>query len=222
MVNTANALNGLGTVACTTGEVARAGQYFADGLRLMSEVRMMRLLLTFVASAGDWLLQMGRPVEAAGPLALAEAHPASDRDTRARARRILTTITGILSPEQYAAIVDQNRSVDPADMAIRLIPILTAPLAATCTAPARADHANAGTPAPSTPEAIRSLVEPLTVREMEVLRLIAAGRSNREIADELFLAENTIRSYSHQLYGKLGVGSRTQALARARELGLLT
>jgi LuxR family maltose regulon positive regulatory protein len=55
-----------------------------------------------------------------------------------------------------------------------------------------------------------------------VLRLIAAGRSNREIADELFLAVNTVRSYSQQLYGKLGVGSRTQAIARARELGLLT
>ncbi|MFN8541380.1 MAG: LuxR C-terminal-related transcriptional regulator [Thermomicrobiales bacterium] len=54
-----------------------------------------------------------------------------------------------------------------------------------------------------------------------MLQLIAAGRSNREIADELFLAVNTVRSYSQQLYGKLQVGSRTQAIVRARELGLL-
>jgi LuxR family maltose regulon positive regulatory protein len=66
------------------------------------------------------------------------------------------------------------------------------------------------------------LVEPLTEREFSVLRLIAAGRSNREIADELFLSVNTVRSYSQQLYGKLDVGSRTQAVARARDLGLLT
>jgi len=72
------------------------------------------------------------------------------------------------------------------------------------------------------PAPARALPEPLTARELAVLRLIAAGRSNREIADELFLALNTVRSYSQQLYGKLGVGSRTQAIARARELGLLT
>lgn len=64
--------------------------------------------------------------------------------------------------------------------------------------------------------------EPLTAGELAVLRLIAAGRSNREIADELFLSVNTIRSYSQQRYGKLEVGSRTQAVARARHLGFRT
>jgi LuxR family maltose regulon positive regulatory protein len=65
------------------------------------------------------------------------------------------------------------------------------------------------------------LVEPLTEREGEVLRLIAAGLSNREVADELVLALGTVKAHLHNIYGKLGVRSRVQAAARARELQLL-
>lgn len=65
------------------------------------------------------------------------------------------------------------------------------------------------------------LVEPLTDREMAVLRLIAAGLSNREIADELYLSVNTIKWYTSHIYGKLGVSKRAEAVARAHELGIL-
>jgi LuxR family maltose regulon positive regulatory protein len=64
-------------------------------------------------------------------------------------------------------------------------------------------------------------VEPLSEREVEVLRLIAAGLSNREIAEELVIAISTVKSHINNMYGKLGVGSRTQALARSQDLGLL-
>jgi LuxR family maltose regulon positive regulatory protein len=65
------------------------------------------------------------------------------------------------------------------------------------------------------------MVEPLSKREMEVLRLIAAGLSNSEIAARLVVAPSTIKTHINNLYGKLGVSRRTQALARAQELGLL-
>jgi LuxR family maltose regulon positive regulatory protein len=65
------------------------------------------------------------------------------------------------------------------------------------------------------------LVEPLSGREIEVLRLIAAGLSNREIADELFLAIGTVKKHINNIFGKLNVRKRTQAVARARELGML-
>jgi LuxR family maltose regulon positive regulatory protein len=65
------------------------------------------------------------------------------------------------------------------------------------------------------------LVEPLTTRERQIVRLIAAGRSNPEIAELLYLSLNTVKWHVKNLYGKLGVSSRVEAAARAQELGLL-
>jgi LuxR family maltose regulon positive regulatory protein len=72
-------------------------------------------------------------------------------------------------------------------------------------------------PGPHVPD----LIEPLTRRELEVLRLIGAGFSNQQIADELVLALNTVKRHTSNIYGKLGVRSRAQAILRAQELGLL-
>ncbi|MFC2023167.1 LuxR C-terminal-related transcriptional regulator [Chloroflexota bacterium] len=66
-----------------------------------------------------------------------------------------------------------------------------------------------------------ALVEPLSERELEVLQLIAEGLTNREIASRLFLSLNTVKAHTRNIYGKLGVRSRTQAVARARALGVL-
>jgi LuxR family maltose regulon positive regulatory protein len=65
------------------------------------------------------------------------------------------------------------------------------------------------------------LIEPLSPREVEVLQLISQGLSNQEIADRLFLALSTVKGYTRTLFDKLQVQRRTEAVARARELGLL-
>ena len=65
------------------------------------------------------------------------------------------------------------------------------------------------------------LVEPLSERELEVLGLIAEGLSNREIAARLLISLSTVKGHTANIYGKLCVHSRIQALARARDLGLL-
>lgn len=75
-------------------------------------------------------------------------------------------------------------------------------------------------PAPDLPPPAL-LAEPLSPREHEILQLIAAGLSNQAIADRLIVALNTVKWYSSEIYAKLGVRSRTQALIRARALGLL-
>jgi LuxR family maltose regulon positive regulatory protein len=66
-----------------------------------------------------------------------------------------------------------------------------------------------------------TLPEPLTERELEVLRLVAEGRSNPEIADELIVAVGTVKAHTSSIYRKLDVRSRTEAVIRAQELGLL-
>jgi DNA-binding CsgD family transcriptional regulator len=61
----------------------------------------------------------------------------------------------------------------------------------------------------------------LTPREHEVLGLIAEGLSNREIGEKLFVSENTVKTHSARVFDKLGVTRRTQAVQRARRLGLI-
>jgi len=72
-----------------------------------------------------------------------------------------------------------------------------------------------------TPGRRQPLVVPLSDRELEVLRLLAEGRSNREIGTGLFLAEGTVKNHVTNVLAKLGARDRTQAALRARELGLV-
>jgi LuxR family maltose regulon positive regulatory protein len=77
---------------------------------------------------------------------------------------------------------------------------------------AQLDKSRAGSP---------KSVEPPTLAELAVLRLLATDLSRREIGSELFLSMNTIKTHTRHLYGKLGVSSREEAVRRASMLGLL-
>jgi DNA-binding NarL/FixJ family response regulator len=67
----------------------------------------------------------------------------------------------------------------------------------------------------------QDLVEPLSERELEILGVLATGASNREIANELFITEGTVKNHITNILGKLGVRDRTQAALKAKELGLI-
>jgi LuxR family transcriptional regulator, maltose regulon positive regulatory protein len=71
-------------------------------------------------------------------------------------------------------------------------------------------------------QAVQPHPDPLSARELEVLRLVAAGNSNRDISAQLFVTVDTVKKHLTHIFAKLGVSSRTQALARARELGLIS
>jgi LuxR family maltose regulon positive regulatory protein len=73
----------------------------------------------------------------------------------------------------------------------------------------------------SSPPPAQPLLEPLSQRELEVLRLVAAGLSNQEISERLFLVLGTVKGHNHKIFGKLGVQRRTEAIVRACELGLI-
>ena len=81
------------------------------------------------------------------------------------------------------------------------------------------DEATGDRGAPETADSV--LTEPLGQRELEVLRLIDAGLSNNQIAEELCVAVSTVKKHINHIYDKLDVGSRTQALAKAREARIL-
>ena len=67
----------------------------------------------------------------------------------------------------------------------------------------------------------QQLIEPLSARELDVLKLVAQGLSNREIAEWLFLALDTVKGYNRKIYAKLGVKNRTQAVNKANSLKIL-
>jgi LuxR family transcriptional regulator, maltose regulon positive regulatory protein len=78
---------------------------------------------------------------------------------------------------------------------------------------------NSGQPAPDPVSS--GIIDPLTGRELEVLRMLAAGRSNQAIARELVVTLDTVKKHVGHLLGKLGASNRTEAVARARELSLI-
>ena len=98
------------------------------------------------------------------------------------------------------------------------MPDYTAKLLAACAADEPRPADDAVRPASF---AAQPLIEPLSERELEVLRLIAQGLSNHEIGERLFLALDTVKGHNRHIFDKLQVQRRTEAIARARELGLL-
>jgi DNA-binding NarL/FixJ family response regulator len=120
-----------------------------------------------------------------------------------------------LGDAAFAAAVAVGRRLPPAD--------------AVAEALALADDLAAGTGTDSTASASSPTAEPgsrvapivLSPREREVLRLVADGLSDREIAEALFVGAGTVRTHLANAFGKLGVGSRTAAVAAARRRGIL-
>ena len=82
-------------------------------------------------------------------------------------------------------------------------------------------HAGPGPRSGTAPAAVPGLVEQLTSRELEVLAMLAAGRSNQAIAGQLVVTLDTVKKHVSHVLGKLGAANRTEAVTRARELGLI-
>src|SRR5450631_2690872 len=87
--------------------------------------------------------------------------------------------------------------------------------------PAEAPAPFAPNTAPFAPNTAQQQTLGITARELEILTLIARGFSNREIATQLFVSENTVKTHCSRTFDKLGAARRTQAVQRGKELGLL-
>jgi DNA-binding NarL/FixJ family response regulator len=145
-------------------------------------------------------------------LTLVLQHPACPRETKEQAQAILDAHTAASSVKGLTSAMRRAHE-HSLDATIELVlTALAAPIAHSKTTQPKLGH-------DATP--MQALIEPLTPRETEVLQLIAAGLSNQDIADRLVISVGTVKAYTSQIYGKLGVNSRTQAVSRARELQLL-
>lgn len=136
----------------------------------------------------------------------------------------------LAEPEGYVRVfVDEGptlaellRAVGRQSSASHLRPYLGRLLAAFAARAQGADaHATELQPPAAHGLSAAALIEPLTEREAEVLRLIGAGASNEQIASALIISIHTVRKHVSNILGKLDVTSRTEAVARARQLGLL-
>jgi len=121
----------------------------------------------------------------------------------------LSQALGLAAPEGYIRIF-----LDEGEALLDLLP------KARQAAPELVDAILGSLQADSGKSSLEQLPDPLSEQEMRVLGLIVVGKTNREIADELFISVGTAKWHVHNILQKLGVGNRSQAIARARELGL--
>ncbi len=156
-------------------------------------------LANAVQQAGRWLVQIS--------VSLLQAQAFQALGQAAEAEAALVMAVRLAAPENYRRPLLNERE-----------PIATMLPAVRAAAPAfvAALLVDFGS------DATQPLLEPLSERELEVLRLVADGRSNRQIAEQLFVTVGTVKKHLNNVYGKLGVARRTEAVAQARKLHLLT
>jgi LuxR family maltose regulon positive regulatory protein len=173
---------------------AAAGQ---DRTGSIIEIQALRALA--LAASGDHASALGVLTEAL-ILARRHGHVRILADEGPPMHALLAQLSSVRPGEQPVA-----RRIDPGYLAAVL----------------RAGRADAEPPRSRAAAAPPGLAEPLTGRELEVLRLLAAGKSNQRIAHDLVLALDTVKKHVTHVLGKLGAANRTEAAARARQLGLI-
>jgi LuxR family maltose regulon positive regulatory protein len=193
-----------------TPQYLRMEQHLIYGRLLLAQDRL--------ADARRWLARLERFTRERGlyrwliTTHVLQALTAERSRERAAARELLSRALEIAAPQDYfRAFLDEDRQIftllrDVQHVAPSFVRQLL-------------DYAEVSEPRQDIPT--QPLVEPLSERELEVLRLIAAGLSNAEIAQELVITVGTVKRHINHIYGKLDVRSRTQAIAKARELRLL-
>jgi LuxR family maltose regulon positive regulatory protein len=168
-------------------------------------LRLTARLLESVKASGN----LGALIKLAMMQALAYA--AQHRSSSAR-QQLITALELAEGPGYLRVFIDGGPDVATL---LRSLPAAEAPAYTRTVLAAMLEASNA------TAKAAQSLIEPLSERELEVLRLLAAGCSNAAIAEKLVITVGTVKRHVNNLYGKLATHSRTEAIAKAREIGLL-
>lgn len=187
-------LHGLASANCALGRYEAASWYFLRALRALADTQLITYYLAVLVGVGELMVETGRETLGLRLLRLALSHPASDHETRDRAAELLDSfrISTAGIPE-----INLEQAVTEAIAQLEIPAVFTAPYRSEKT------------------------VDSLSQRELEILRLLAEGYSNEEIAERLVVVVGTVKAHNHHIFSKLGVKNRAQAVVRARELRLL-
>lgn len=213
----AAALEGLGIVATALGEFDRARHHFCEALKLAAQIQLVSLVFSLFLHIGNLFLSVNQEERGVALLTLTRDHPASTPSIRNQAAQQLAHYQATAPAEPRDVIAPWRATGSVETVATALLAEL-AQSTSDLTSHPLLPHA---APPQQTPPAEQDLVEPLTERELEILRLLAQGLTNEEIANQLVVAIGTIKAHNHSIFGKLGVNNRTSSVRRARELHLL-
>lgn len=202
------AFQGLGMTAHRLGLDHRARLYLQQALSVASEAQIMPLILSVLVEIGAYLIESDCLAEGVATLTFVRQHPACDQMTKDKVNQRLDSHQSVRPPP---AVADQY-GPDLSHLITTLLAELSKPVTPAATS-ASITHPGQRPDQP--------LIEPLSERELEVLHLLVEGLTNQQIAEKLFVVIGTIKKHTSNIYGKLGVSNRTQAVARARELNLL-
>lgn len=206
------ALSGLGAVAHRLGDDRAARQHLQRALQYAVETNLAPLVLGVLMRIATYLIETDAPEWGYDILLFVLAQPSSDETLREAARRQLASLHQATLP--HAPL--QLRRVPPDASLDALVSAVVAELAIPRAAEDDPTHLVA---AGGESEAAPRLQ--LSEREIEVLALVAEGYKNPEIADILFVTLSTVKAHCNNIYRKLGVANRVQAVAQARALGLV-
>lgn len=223
----ARALFGLGLVALAANDYESTRQHFQAALNIAIEMQFVPLLLDMLTCTAKLFFGTERQELGVRILEVAWHHPARKHETQKCAEKVIQK-HGIdwdahaekLAPSEAAAALDALIATVQTELATPYAGAEAPMQRYTQTKPSNAGISKTIT-STTRKSLAHMLVEPLTDREQEVLELVADGLTNKEIANRLIISAGTVKWYTGQIYGKLGVNKRTQAVARARELSLL-
>ncbi len=196
----ATSINGLGRVALKQGDFQEAQRCFLAALQISADIQYHVQVMAILVGIAQLLVQVGETRTVSQIVALIDSNE-NERESVALIQKIArqNKLDIFSSSKENVAIDELITDI--------LVWLPTLELAAD----QKAD--------PHTPSSM--LIDPLTERELEVLQFIADGLTNKQIAETLIITPGTAKWYSSQIYKKLGVKNRTQAAAKARELGII-
>ena len=189
-----NALIVISRAACALKQYHEARQYLYEMLEVAVNAQFAPYILSFAEETVDLTMKMGKKQHGAAILTFLLDYPISPLLGKRRILRLIAQFQDELAPNVLEAAQEQAATLD-LDAVVQI-----------CFNDLHSIGDNSRI---------------LTERELQVLGLIADGFSNRAIAENLIFSVGTVKWYVHQIHSKLGVNSRTQAIARARELQLL-